>query len=121
MSDSSCCLPGSVNQTCERDNLIGDCTVRTQPFAIQAGTYLKGEILFKTGIDAELANLTTDPGLTDDNAVGIMPFDVVISDRVDEMAVYVGGEFNEDVVTGYTDLSVLKLTLTGDIRLRKFY
>ena len=120
MSDSNCCLPGSVTQTCDRDNLIGDCTVRTQPFALQAGTYAKGEILFKTGIGSQLVNLATDAGSTDANAVAIMPFDVVLTE-VDEMAVYVGGEFNEDVVTGYTDLDVLKVTLTGDIRLRKFY
>jgi len=120
MSDSNCCLPGSVTQTCDRDNLIGDCTVRTQPFTLQAGTYAKGEILFKTGTGSELVNLATDSGSTDANAVAIMPFDVVLAEN-DEMAVYVGGEFNEDVVTGYTDLDVLKVTLTGDIRLRKFY
>jgi len=121
MSDSQCCLPGSTTETCERDNLIGDCTVRTQPFALQAGAYAKGDVLYKTGVGSQLVNFATDPGgSTDDNAVAIMPFTVTTTE-VDTMAVYVGGEFNEDAIIGYTDLAVLKLTLTGEICLRKFY
>jgi hypothetical protein len=121
MSELDCCLPGSTTETCERDNLIGDCTVRTQPFTLQAGTYAKGDVLFQTGVGSQLVNFATDPGgSTDENAIAIMPFTTTLSEN-DEVAVYVGGEFNEDAIIGYTDLDVLKLTFTGEIRLRKFY
>jgi len=121
MSELDCCLPGSTTETCERDNLIGDCTVRTQPFTLQAGTYAKGEVLFATGTGSELVNLATDAGATDANAIAIMPFTGTFPQN-DEMAVYVGGEFNEDAVTGFTDADAVKIALNKvNIRLRKFY
>jgi hypothetical protein len=121
MADN-CCLPGSREEICERDNLIGDCTVRTQPFTLQAGTYTKGDVLFLTGVDDQLVNFATDPGgSTDENAMAIMPFDVVLAD-VDSMAVYVGGEFNQDKIIGFTDIAAVKIALSSrNIRIRKFY
>lgn len=120
MSDN-CCLPGSREEVCERDNLIGDCTVRTQPFTLQAGTYTKGDVLFVTGVDDQLTNLATDAGLLDDAAFAIMPFDVVLA-QDDSMAVYVAGEFNQDKIVGFTDLNAVKVVLSArGVRIRKFY
>ncbi len=120
MADN-CCLPGSREEVCERDNLIGDCTVRTQPFTLKAGTYQKGDVLFVTGTADELTNLATDAGLTDDLAFAIMPFDVVLG-ADDSVAVYVGGEFNQDKIIGFTDIATVKVALSArNVRIRKFY
>lgn len=117
---SDCCLPGTNTETRAYDNLIGDCSVKTQPYILIAGTYARGEVLFKTATAGELTNLATTPASLDADAIAIMPFDVTIASN-DEMAVYVGGEFNEEVVTGFTALAAVKevLTQTG-IRLREF-
>jgi len=121
MSQDNCCLPGVDTNTCDEDYLLGcGCCLSTQPFTLQAGTYVRGEVLFVTGVGSELTNLATDPGLTDTNAFAIMPFTVTLA-APDSMAVYKQGEYNEDVVTGYTDLDAVKVVLSSQgIKLRKF-
>ena len=117
---SDCCLPGTNTETREYDNLIGNCDVKTQPYTLIAGTYACGQVLFKTGTAGELTNLATTPASVDADAIAIMPFDITIAAN-DQMAVYVGGEFNKDKVTGFTAFAAVKevLTQTG-IRLRDF-
>jgi len=120
MSDN-CCLPGVENNQYDEDNLLGcGCCLSTQPFILQAGTYARGEVLFKTGTGSTLSNLATDAGLTDANAFAIMPFTVTLADP-DSMAVYISGEYNEDLVTGFTDLDTVKIVLSErGVKLRKF-
>lgn len=117
----NCCLPGVESATCPEDDLLGcGCCLSTQPFILQAGTYARGEVLFTTGVGSTLTNLATDAGLTDANAFAIMPFSITLADP-DSMAVYKSGEYNEDVVTGFTDLDAVKIALSKqNIKLRKF-
>jgi len=121
MSNSDCCLPGVQTDVCDQDNLIGDCQVRTTPVTLVAGSYSRGDILFQTAVDGVYSNFANDNAVVEANAVGVMPFTVTLSDP-DEVAVYVGGEFNQNEVTyGTLDLTLVKQTLINrDVRLRQF-
>ncbi len=119
MSQNDCCLPSVQNATCDEDTLLG-CHVATQPFQVIAGTYARGDILFKTGTAGELTNKATTPAALDTDAFAIMPFSGTYAAN-EPLAVYVMGEMNQDKVIGATDIGVVKQTLSErGIKLRKF-
>jgi len=117
MSD---CLPSHTSETSTVDNLAGCGNIKTQPFILIAGTYARGDILFKTATAGELTNKATTAGALDADAFAVMPFDVVLA-ADDSLAVFIGGEFNEDAVTGYTALASIKTVLSErGVSLRQF-
>lgn len=112
---TDCCLPGTETDTYAQDNLKGCGCVKTQPFTVAAGTYVRGEVLEDNAgvLQALAADGTT--------AFAIMPFDVTLA-ADDEVAVYVGGEFNEDALTlanGTVAEAKEPLSIRG-IQIRKF-
>ncbi len=121
MSTTNCCLPGVETNVCDQDNLIGDCKTITTPVGLLAGDYARGDILFKTATVGVYSNVANDGTVTEDDAIGVMPFTVTLA-ATEEVAVYVGGEFNQDAVNhGALDLALLKETLINrDVRLRQF-
>ena len=117
---TDCCLPGHTTENSSEDNLVGCGCLKTQPFTLIAGTYARGDILFTTATQSVLTNKATTPAALDSESFAIMPFDVVLA-ADDEMAVYVGGEFNEAAVTGAATLATVKQTLSErGILLRSF-
>lgn len=124
MSQENCCLPGVETQNCEDDNLLGCGCLKTQPFQLIAGVYQRGDILYKTGDGLPLGSKSTIPvvpGVEDADAFAIMPFNVEITAFTDSMAVWVAGEFNEDLVIGYDVLEIVKESLRAmGISLRSF-
>lgn len=100
MSTIDCCLPGRDTETLVQDNLIGCQGIKTQPWILEAGAYARGDVLYKTAVSGVLTNKVITAGAIDGDAVAIMPF-TVTTVATDKMAVYVGGEFNEDEVIGY--------------------
>ena len=112
---TNCCLPRTESASYDYDNLKGCGCVKTQPFTVAAGTYVCGEVLENNA--GVLRTLSTD-GTT---AFAIMPFDVTLA-ADDDLAVYVGGEFNEDALTlaaGTVAEAKEPLSLRG-ITIRKF-
>lgn len=88
------------------DDLISGNS-RTMPVLVDAGTYVRGEVL---GLVAA-SNLYGKLTLTDAVAAAVMPFDVTLSaDTV--LAVYIEGDFNEDaLVIGAATLADVKTEL----------
>lgn len=73
------------------DDLISG-NIRTQPLLVAAGTYVRGEIIEIDTATDKLGKLTTAA-----NAAAVIPSDVTLAaDAV--IAVYTGGDFNQDAV-----------------------
>lgn len=112
---SDCCLPRTETESRQFDNLKGCGCVKTQPFTVAAGTYQCGEVLQNNaGTLGAIAGDATD-------AFAIMPFDVTLA-ADESLAVYVGGEFNEDALifaAGTIAEAKAPLSLRG-ISIRKF-
>lgn len=111
-----CCAPASAaTETCTPENLHS-CGVKTQPFTLAAGnTFVRGQVVEFDG--SEIIPLATAA-----NAFGIIAVDVDTTAGAQEMAIYVGGEFNEDALDyGAADAATTRGPLRDrGIHIRKF-